>query len=91
VSAQDWSSTAREARLKINLQSVIEDAEELLAGLRELDDTEIDEDARGRAPRHERAEIAFRLQRLSHQADMIRVRVVSTYFDFREREKDSGR
>jgi hypothetical protein len=77
--------------VKIDLQSVIGDAEELLAGLRELDGTEIDEEARGRAPRHQRGDMAFRLQRLAHQADRIRVGLNSSYFDFREREKDSGR
>jgi hypothetical protein len=77
--------------MKINLQSVIEETEELLAGLRDLDGTEIDEDARGRAPRHERSDVALRLQLLAHQADKVRVGVASTYFGYRGREKDSGR
>jgi hypothetical protein len=34
--------------MKIDLQSVLADAEELLTGLRDLDGSEIDEDARGR-------------------------------------------
>jgi hypothetical protein len=77
--------------MKIDLQSVIEDAEKLLAGLRELDATDIDEDARGRAPRHQRSDVSLRLQLLAHQADKIRVGVADTYFSYREREKDSGR
>jgi hypothetical protein len=77
--------------MKISLQSVIEDAEELLAGLRALDGTDIDEDARGRAPRHQRSDVALRLQLLAHQADKIRVGLTHTYFSYRVREKDSGR
>jgi hypothetical protein len=77
--------------VKINLQSVIKDAEELLAGLHDLDGTDIDEDARGRAPRHQRSDVALRLQVLAHQADKIRVGLTDTYFSYRVREKDSGR
>ena len=77
--------------MKIDLQSVLADAEELLTGLRDLDGSEIDEDARGRAPRHERSEVALRLQLLAHQADVVRVGLTSAYYDFRIREKDSGR
>jgi hypothetical protein len=77
--------------MKIDLQSVIEDAEELLAGLRELDGTEIDEDARGRGPRHQRSDISLRLQSLAHLADKTRVGVNSVYYGFRERDKESGR
>jgi hypothetical protein len=77
--------------MKINLQSVIKDAEELLAGLHDLHGTDIDEDARGRAPRHQRSDVALRLQVLAHQADKIRVGLNDTYFSYRVREKDSGR
>lgn len=77
--------------MKIDLQSVLADAEELLTGLHDLDGSEIDEDARGRAPRHERSEVALRLQLLAHQADKVRVGLTSAYYDFRTREKDSGR
>jgi hypothetical protein len=77
--------------MKIDLESVIADAEELLTGLRDLDSSEIDEDARGRAPRRERSDMALRLQLLAHQADKVRVGLTSAYYEFRTREKDSGR
>jgi hypothetical protein len=63
----------------------------LLAGLRELDGTDIDEGARGRAPRHQRSDVSLRLQLLGHQADTIRLGLADTYFAYRGREKDSGR
>ena len=77
--------------MKISLQQVIEEAEQLLAGLRELDGTEIDEDARGRGPRHQRSDVSLRLQSLAHQADKIRFGVLDVYFSYRDREKDTGR
>lgn len=77
--------------MKISLQQAIEEAEELLTGLRELDGTEIDEDARGRGPRHQRSDVSLRLQSLAHQADKIRVGVVDVYFSYREQEKNTGR
>jgi hypothetical protein len=77
--------------MKINLQQAIKEAEELLTGLCELDGTEIDEDARGREPRHQRSDVSLRLQLLAHQADKIRVGVADVYFGYRERERDSGR
>jgi hypothetical protein len=76
--------------MKINLQSAIEDAEELLEGLRELDGTEIYEGARGRLPRHQRSDFSFRLQWLAHRADRIRVGLYDIYFSYREQEKGSG-
>jgi hypothetical protein len=77
--------------MKIDLQPVIEEAEGLLAGLRELDGIDIDEDARGRASRHQRSDVSLRLQRLAHQADKVRLGIVDTYYDYRDREKETGR
>lgn len=77
--------------MKISLQQAIGEAEELLAGLRELDGTEMDEDARGRGPRHQRSDVSLRLQSLAHQADKIRVGVLDVYFSYRDREKNTGR
>jgi hypothetical protein len=84
--------------MKIDLQSAIEDAEELLAGLRELNGTEIDEEGRGRVARHQRSNISICIQRLGHQTDRIRVSLYDIYFAYRdvyfgdrEEEKDSGR
>jgi hypothetical protein len=77
--------------MKIDLEQAISEAEELLAGLRELDGTEIDVDAHGRGPRHERGDLSFRVQRLAHRTDVIRVSLYDNYFKWREQEKDTGR
>ena len=77
--------------MKIDLEQAVSEAEELLAGLRELDGTEIDVDTRGRGPRHQRGDLSFRLQRLAHRTDRIRVCLYDNYFEWRQQEKDTGR
>ena len=78
--------------MKIDLQQTIAEAEALLAALRELDGAEIDDQARGRAARERRTEASRKLQKLSHQADVIRVTLFGVHLAIRDevRTDDGG-
>lgn len=71
--------------MKIDLQDAIETTEAMLAGMRELDGTEIDEDVRGRAAREQRTGVSMSLQMLAHQADVVRVTLVGTHMSLRDK------
>jgi len=75
--------------MKIDLQQAIGTAEELLAGMRALDGTETDDQARGRAAREQRADLVLQLQVLAHQADVVRLTLVGAHLGLRNR--DPGR
>jgi len=70
--------------MRIDLTRQIGEAEELLASLRALDGSEVDEEARGRGAREQRADLSLRLQKLEHQADVIRVALVGTHLALRD-------
>jgi len=72
--------------MKIDLAQQVADAEKLLASLRDLDGTEVEDDAHGRAPREHRAGLALRLQLLAHGADTIRVALVGANLALRENQ-----
>jgi hypothetical protein len=73
--------------MRIDLAQSITAAEELLAGLRELDGTEIDGDTKGRAARDQRTETSMSLQLLAHKADTIRVALTGTHLGLRDRAR----
>jgi len=73
--------------MRIDLAQSIAAAEELLAGLRELDGTEVDDDAKGRAARDQRTETSMSLQLLAHKADTIRVSLTGTHLGLRDRAR----
>jgi hypothetical protein len=73
--------------MRIDLAQSITAAEELLAGLRELDGTEIDDDAKGRAARDQRTETSMSLQLLAHKADTIRVALNGAHLGLRNRAR----
>jgi len=77
--------------MKIELRDTISAAEELLAGLRALDGTDIDEDARGRAARGQRADLSIELQWLAHTADSVRVTLTGFNLSLRDRDRDRDR
>jgi hypothetical protein len=70
--------------MRIDLTQQVGEAEELLAGLRALDSSEVDDEARGRGAREQRADLALRLQKLAHQADVIRVALIGTHLALRD-------
>jgi hypothetical protein len=76
--------------MKIELRDTISAAEELLAGLQALDGTEIDEDARGRAARGQRADLSIELQWLAHTADSVRVTLTGFNLSLRDRGRDAA-
>lgn len=71
--------------MKIDLQDAIKTTEAMLAGMRELDGTELDEEARGRAAREQRTGISMNLQMLAHQADVVRVTLDGAHLSLRDR------
>jgi len=74
--------------MKIDLQHMIETTEALLAGMRELDGTEIDEQARGRAARERRTDVSMSLQALAYQADVVRVTLTGVHLSLRDRGRN---
>lgn len=76
--------------MRIDLQKARQDARDLLAGLEELDGTELDDEARGRAPREQRAEVAGRLEVLAHKADGIRHDLSGARLSLRDRTRQDA-
>jgi hypothetical protein len=72
--------------MKIDLAQQVRDAEQLLASLRDLDGTEVEDDAHGRAAREHRAGLALRLQALAYGADTIRIALVGANLALRENQ-----
>lgn len=70
--------------MKIDLHDAVATVEELLAGLRELDGTEIEE-APTRAARRQHTGITRKLLYLSHLGDRASVQVMGAYHDFKIR------
>jgi hypothetical protein len=66
----------------IDVQGAIETAEELLAGLRELDGTEPD-DAPTRAARRQRVELNRAFLYLAHLGERARVQVMDAYYVYK--------
>jgi len=76
--------------MKIDLQQSIMEAEALLASMRALDGTEIDESG-GRAAREARTEASMGLQMAAHKADVIRVALFGAHLALRDRgRQDAG-
>ena len=76
--------------MKIDLHHAIETVEELLAGLRELDGTEVD-DASTRAAHRQRTNITRTLLYLSHLGDRASVQVMDAYHGFKPRDLAKSR
>jgi hypothetical protein len=73
--------------MKIELRAAIDETELLLAGLRELDSTDLADEAFTRAARQDRGQVPTQLLYLAHRTEKIRVHVMDTYFSYRERDK----
>ena len=73
--------------MKIDSQAAIAETELLLADLRDLDGTDLDDEAFTRAARQERGHVPTRLLYLAHRSDKVRVHVMDAYFSYRERDK----
>jgi hypothetical protein len=73
--------------MRIDLKAAIDETERLLAGLRELDEMDLADEAFTRATRQDRGQVPTRLLYLSHQADKVRVHVMDTYFSYREQDR----
>ncbi|TDD23805.1 hypothetical protein E1287_38625 [Actinomadura sp. KC06] len=71
--------------MKIDLHDAVATVEELLAGLRELDGTEIDE-APTRAAQRQRTNLTRSLLYLSHLGDRASVQVMDSYHAFKTRD-----
>lgn len=72
--------------MRIDLQAAVDTAEELLAGLRELNGFEPDETPT-RAGRRDRAHVTRSLLYLSHLGDRASVQVMDTYHVFKIRDE----
>ncbi len=73
--------------MKIDLRAAIEETELLLAGLREIDGTDLADEAFSRAARQDRGQVPTRLLYLAHRTEKVRVQVMDAYFSYRERDK----
>lgn len=73
--------------MKIDLQAAIDETELLLAGLRELDGTDLADEAFARAARQDRGQVPTKLLYLAHRTEKVRVYVMDAYFSYRERDK----
>jgi hypothetical protein len=79
--------TSWEDLMKIDLRAAIDETELLLASLRELDGTDVADEAFTRAARQDRGQVPTRLLYLAHCTDRVRVHVMDAYFSYRERDK----
>ena len=76
--------------MKIDLHDAIETVEELLAGLRELDGTGVDE-APTRAAHRQRTNFSRTLLYLSHLGDRASVQVMAAYHMFKPHDLATSR